>query len=182
MLPQDGCNVRPRCTTASRILSKRAGLWRAHICGAGCHWGMMLVLPAMAMHRSERALPARATSGAHGLLVSPQCLGQPASAPHVSLLTLCPCCCHQPCLCRALGSSGKGIAWTVPCHPLGTALSHPLLLVWFMVRPVGSAPTADHGGVTDTRAVCVPQGQGVFTLLLQLRGVRVDQGGQGKFH
>lgn len=48
-----------------------------------------------------------------------------------------------------------------------------------------SAPAAaggDRGVVTDTRAACVPQGQGVFILIKKLRGVKVDQGGQGKFH
>lgn len=45
---------------------------------------MIFVLPAVAMHRSERALPARPTSPrAHSLLVAPHCLGQLASAPHI---------------------------------------------------------------------------------------------------
>lgn len=45
---------------------------------------MILVLPAVAMHRSGRALPARATfPRAYSLLVAPHCLGQPASAPHI---------------------------------------------------------------------------------------------------
>lgn len=100
-------------------------------------------------------------------------------------MTRCPCCCHQPCLCRHWAPVGGALHGLYPVTRLGQPFLSPCSLsaLWsdlWAQHPLQAS--GDHGVVTDTQAVCVPQRQGVFTLLWQLRGVKVDQGGQEKFH